>query len=171
MNADFKLLRSHFPGWSNIEKGTRFAMSLKTVERFLCFQRPVHFSVYAGPVDLKIKRAEVPDCMGGKKVVIRRFFTWKTTAFDLNYSRTTKAIWYSHEEKSPLENDPNFSRYTFLGRVKDEADDEYIQEAAEELQNEMNARGGYSYFQNNYWDFAFSLFRRIQYHGEGEGSG
>lgn len=124
---------------------------------------PVHYTVAAGFIQASL-REERFYCNGEvTEVVAHRYLDWKTTLWDLQYTHDHPNIDYGRVERSPSRYHNGKNRWKFLGRIRDDADDRFIDEKARALVQEINDKGGYNYYMRNCRDFAYILYKRIKH--------
>ncbi|KAJ5577949.1 uncharacterized protein N7459_006913 [Penicillium hispanicum] len=143
-------------------------MSIKMIAKWGIISRPVHYGLIAGFVEYAALRQEMMDDCDYRveKIIVNHTIDWNITSWDLHKNKTN-FITYDHfavDEAWP--SDPLLhekAKFRFLGRIQDSATVDFIQDKANGLVNDMNARGGYNYVFNNCRDFAYYLYKRIKY--------
>lgn len=136
---------------------------------------PAHYVIITGFVSVRGRfDNDVCETTGRLRGVTEiHMWDWKTTVWDLNFSKTTKSVYFNMEVTDASKYDNKNVTIKWLGRISEEARDNnaWIRARAAKIVADMNGEyqgvlkkgGGYRKYFNNCRNFKSYLYQEIKY--------
>lgn len=125
------------------------------------FEIPTHYVLIAGFLKYNEEEVDVYDECGDAPKAVQKIETydWEARVYDLNYDADKKVFMTPRDDSADWVYRQD--TYDWLGRIKPEADNDYIVHKADQIFYKWNEEGGYKLFIRDCRQFAKKLYDKI----------